>query len=313
MPNRISEPRRTGVLLVTIAGIGWALNWPALKVLLREWPPLFSRGVAGMAAAVLLCGIAMARGETLRVPRRAMAHLLLASFTNVFAWMGFSTMALKYLRVSEGAVLVYTMPLWATVFAWSMLGVRPARRDVAALLLGFSGIVLLFSGHGFALPSGKLIGIVLALSAATLFALGSVMANRPLPLAPIARVAWQVGAGCVPMVILGWILERPNLGALTESGWAALSYMAIFPMGICYLAWFAALNRLSAAPAAMGTLVVPIVASIAAAVQLGEPLGRREILAMALTLAGVALALEAKGTWSMPSASRRAADPLASR
>jgi drug/metabolite transporter (DMT)-like permease len=313
MKNRISEPRCAGVLLVTVAAIGWALNWPAVKVLLREWPPLFSRGVAGVIAALLLGGVAAARGEALRVPRRAIAPLLLASFTNVFAWMGFSTMALKYLRVSEGAVLVYTMPLWATVFAWLMLGARPARRDVAALLLGFSGIVLLFSGHGFALASGKLIGIVLALSAATLFAMGSVTAKGPLPLAPIARVAWQVAAGCVPMVILGWILERPNLGALTDSGWAALSYMTIFPMGICYLAWFAALNRLPAATAAMGTLVVPVVASIAAAVQLGEPLGKREILAIAFTLAGVALALEAKVRWSMPSASRRASDPVASR
>lgn len=304
MPNRISEPRRTGALLVTVAAIGWALNWPALKLLLREWPPLFSRGVAGVAAALLLGGVAAARGETLWVPRRAIARLLLASFTNVFAWMGFSTLALKYLRVSEGAVLVYTMPLWATVFAWSVLGSRPTRRDLAALLLGFSGIVLLFSGEGFALPSGKPIGIVLALAAAMLFAMGSVTATKPLPLAPFARVAWQVGVGCAPMALLGWLLEKPNLSALTDAGWAALSYMAIFPMGICYLAWFAALKRLPAATAAMGTLAVPIVASIAAAVQLGEPLGRREIVAMAFTLAGVALALEDKARRAEGAASR---------
>ena len=66
--------------------------------------------------------------------------------------------------------------------------------------------------------------------------------------------------------------------------------MALGPMGVCYLAWFAALRRLPAATAATGTLTVPIIGIIAAAMMLGEPLGIREALAMVLTLAGVALA-----------------------
>jgi len=76
--------------------------------------------------------------------------------------------------------------------------------------------------------------------------------------------------------------------------------MALGPMGVCYLAWFAALRRLSAATAAMGTLTVPIIGIIAAAMMLGEPLGIREALAMVPTLAGVALALQ-KPNSPMPS------------
>jgi drug/metabolite transporter (DMT)-like permease len=134
-------------------------------------------------------------------------------------------------------------------------------------------------------------GVALALGAATLFALGGVMTKAPLPLAPIACVAWQVGLGCVPMVILGWFFERPVLGALTPTGAAALAYMTMVPMAVCYLAWFAALKRLGTRTAAMATLMVPIIGSAGAGVVLGEPLGGREITATALTLAGVALAL----------------------
>jgi drug/metabolite transporter (DMT)-like permease len=76
--------------------------------------------------------------------------------------------------------------------------------------------------------------------------------------------------------------------------------MALGPMGVCYLAWFAALRRLPAATAAIGTLTVPIIGIIAAAMMLGEPLGIREALAMVLTLAGVALALQ-KPNSPMPS------------
>jgi drug/metabolite transporter (DMT)-like permease len=76
--------------------------------------------------------------------------------------------------------------------------------------------------------------------------------------------------------------------------------MALGPMGVCYLAWFAALRRLPAATAAIGTLTVPIIGIIAAAMMLGEPLGIREAPAMMLTLAGVALALQ-KPNSPMPS------------
>ena len=70
-----------------------------------------------------------------------------------------------------------------------------------------------------------------------------------------------------------------------------MAYMTVFAMGICYLAWFAALRRLSPAAAATGTLVTPVVGVVSGALALGEPLGLTQWIAMALVLSGVALAL----------------------
>ena len=291
MRNSLST-RWTGFSFLAVTSIGWGVNYGTIKILLREWPPLFSRGISGVAAAILLAGVAATVGESLRVPRRYIVPLLFAAFTNVFAWMGFSTMALRYLAVSEATLLVYTMPIWATLFAWPILGQRPSSRDIVALILGLSGLAVLLSAHGIALGPDKLIGIGLALASAILFALGGVMTNSPLPIAPTALAAWQVGLGCLPMIILGLLFERPNFSAISASGWTVLIFMAFGPMGVCYLTWFAALRRLPAATAAIGTLVVPITGVITAAILLGEPLGIREVLAMVLTLAGVALALQ---------------------
>jgi drug/metabolite transporter (DMT)-like permease len=291
MQRRTIDARLTGFALLAVTVTGWALNWAFIKLLLREWPPLFSRGVSGVAAAIVLAWLATARGESLKVPRAAWSALALAAFTNVFAWMGFGTAAMVDLSISEGTLLVYTMPIWATLFAWPMLGARPHMREAAALALGVAGIAVLFGNHQFALDGGKLTGIALALAAAILFALGSVRAREPLPIAPIAQVAWQVGLGCAPMVVFGLAFEQPDFAKLSPTGGAVLVYMTLGPMGLCYLTWFAALQRLPAATAAMGTLIVPIIGVIAAAMLLGEPLGLREVVAAALTLGGVALAI----------------------
>jgi drug/metabolite transporter (DMT)-like permease len=292
----LSRPRRVGLLCLLVTAFGWGLNWPAMKFLLREWPPLSARGAAGVTAALGLALLAALRGEErLAVPTGSAGRLLLAAGTNVTAWMGLSTLSLLWLSAGEGALLVYTMPIWATLLAWPVRGERPTAGRVLALALGVAGVAVLLAGagagHGPATGPGRLPGVPLALGAAFLFALGTVALRVPLGLPPLAATAWQVGLGCVPMVAAGLLFERPDPGALTPAGWAAMAYMTVVPMGVCYLCWFAALRRLPPALASVATLLVPLVGVVAAALALGEPLGAREGLALCLTLGGVALAL----------------------
>jgi drug/metabolite transporter (DMT)-like permease len=72
-----------------------------------------------------------------------------------------------------------------------------------------------------------------------------------------------------------------------------MAYVPAFPMGACYLCWFAALRLLPPALASMATLLTPLVGVVAAAIALGEPLGGvRQMLVLALTLGGVSLAIQ---------------------
>jgi hypothetical protein len=47
---------------------------------------------------------------------------------------------------------------------------------------------------------------------------GGVLNGAPQPLPPVAGAAWQVGLGCLPMIALGLMFERPVLSALTPLG-----------------------------------------------------------------------------------------------
>ena len=284
--------RSIGFLCLGVTAFGWALNWPLMKLLLQQWPPLFALGLAGVCAALILAALAKSWRQSLAVPREVIPRLLFASFTNVFAWMGFSTMAMKFVTVGEGALIAYTMPIWAMLFAWPFLHMRPTIRDVSALVLGVAGVALLLSGNGFAFGADKLLGIALALSCAILFALGNVLNRKQLPMPPLVVVAWQVGLGCLAMLIIGIAFEQPDYAAITPLGVACFVYMTLIPMGVCYLTWFETLRRLPPTSASTGMLLVPVIGVISAAIILGEPLGLREVAAMVLTLGGVTLALQ---------------------
>src|SRR5262245_17834951 len=274
--------RSIGFLCLVVTAFGWALNWPLMKLLLQQWPPLFARGLAGPLAAVIFAALALSRRQSLKVPREAVPRLIFASFTNVFAWMGFSTIAMKYVTVGEGALIAYTMPIWAMLFAWPFLHVRPTWRDIAALVLGIAGVALLLGADGFAFTAGKLTGIALALACAILFALGNVLNREALPMPPLVVAAWQVGLGCFVMLVLGVAFEHPNYAAITPTGIACFVYMTLVPMGLCYLTWFETLRRLPPTSASTGMLLVPVIGVVSAAFILGEPMGLRGVAAMVL-------------------------------
>jgi probable blue pigment (indigoidine) exporter len=279
-----------GCLVVT--ALGWGLNWPATKFLLEQCPPLTARGIAGVVAGLALAGIAIARGETLAVPPRLRLRLVASALLNVSAWMGLTTLSLLWLNAGEAATLAYTMPVWAALLAWPILGEQLGLHRIVALMLGISGVAVLLGGNVFQAETDKLPGVAIALAAAMLFALGTVLSKRwPLVMDPIAMTAWQVGIGCTVLLAASLVLEHPHLLEMHWFGWVALSYTAVVSLGICYLMWFAALRRLEASTAAIGTLLTPIVGVLASAIALGEPLLFPQFASLALVVSGIVLAV----------------------
>jgi probable blue pigment (indigoidine) exporter len=284
--------RLIGLGCLVVTAFGWGLNWPATKFLLEQCPPLTARGIAGLVAGLALAGIALARGETLTVPPRLRLRLVASALLNVSAWMGLTTLSLLWLNAGEAATLAYTMPVWAALLAWPILRERLGLHRIMALVLGISGVAVLLGGNVFHAETDKLPGVAIALTAAMLFALGTVLSKRwPLVMDPIAMTAWQVGIGCTVLLVASLVLEHPHLLEMHWFGWAALTYTAVVSLGICYLMWFAALRRLEASTAAIGTLLTPIVGVLASAIALGEPLLFPQFVSLALVVSGIMLAV----------------------
>jgi drug/metabolite transporter (DMT)-like permease len=280
-----------GLMFLAITSVGWGFNWPVTKYLLGELPPLTLRGTTGVIGAALLALLALLSGQSLRVPREVWPRLVLAASLNVGCWMVLMGLALLWLPASEAALIAYTMPVWASLLAWPILGERPNLLRVISLVMAFAGISAIMGGNGFATSMAKLPGILMALGGAFGFALGTVFAKKlPLRLPPLAAAAWQIGIGCLPIALIGLLVENAHVAAITRLGWLLLVYSTVIQFCVAYVSWFAALARLPASVAAIGTMAVPVIGVVASALALHEPLGTGQIVALVFTLAGVALA-----------------------
>lgn len=296
MTDLASKTARTpiapaGLVFLAITSVGWGFNWPVTKFLLSEVPPLTLRGATGVIGAVLLALLALVRGQSLKVARESWPRLMLFGLLNVTAWMVLMGLALLWLPASETVLIAYTMPVWASILAWPVLGERPTVLRTIALLMAFAGLAAIMGGNGVVASREQLPGIVMALGGALGFALGTVLAKKwPLVMPPIPAAAWQIGLGCLPVAVAGLAIETTHVAAITELGWWLLVYSTVVQFCIAYVSWFAALAKLKASIAAIGTMAVPVIGVVASAVTLHEPLGLDQIAALIFTLAGVALA-----------------------
>src|SRR5437868_6350461 len=85
--------------------------------------------------------------------------------------------------------------------------------------------------------------VLLTLIAAFAYALGTILLKKwPLGLPPISSAAWQLGLGCVPVLIAGLVHDHPDPGALSALGWTFIVYNIVIQQCAGYVCWLAALH-----------------------------------------------------------------------
>jgi probable blue pigment (indigoidine) exporter len=279
-----------GYLCVTATA--WGLNWPVMKLLMRDWPPYAFRIFAALGAVGLLVAVAAWQRDRLWPGRGQWGRLVVSAVLNVSAWSVVAPLSLFWLDAAEAAIIAYTMPVWATVLAWPVLGERPGWRRLAGLALGLAGVTLLMAGAvGAGALWAKLPGVAAIMTTALMFAGGAVFTKRwPVAMAPVPLVAWQIAIGTLPVWVIALGFETLDFSRVTWVGWGCLVYVAVVAQCAAYLAWFRALRLLPAGVAATGSLLVPVIGVFSSGALLGEPLGVRHVVALVLTLGGVVLA-----------------------
>ena len=124
------------------------------------------RGTLAIAGAAALALIALARRQSLSVPRPMWWRLLLVSLLTIGGWVAFMGLALLWLNASEAAVLGISIPVWVALLAWPVLGERLSPLRAVSMVIALAGITVLIGGNGLDASLEKLPGLLCALAGA---------------------------------------------------------------------------------------------------------------------------------------------------
>jgi drug/metabolite transporter (DMT)-like permease len=285
------SPTRAQIALVLLLGLLWGLNWPTVKIALAEIGPWTLRASALSIAGLTLVGFTCARGGTLSVRPAHWWRIAVPAVLTIAAPNVLIAHAQLFAPTGRIAVVVFTMPVWATILARLVLGERLDPRRVLGLALGIAGLIAL--GWPLVVAGEFSFGLLLALLAALCWAAGTIFFKRfPSEATPLAFATWQllIGAGCAAAGML-LVEGLPAPRAFSAPTVLAFAYHALLGQALATVLWFEVVTRIPAGTAALGTLTVPAVGVASATIFLGERPTPADLAGLVLIVAAASTVL----------------------
>lgn len=227
-----------------------------------------------------------------QIPLRMWPRLALIGLINsaipflLFAWSA------QVAPAAISAICNATTVLFAALMAFVLYRERLGARRLVALLVGFSGVVVLATSKGGS--AGTLGAVAAATSAALLYGLGANLVRRHLlglPAGAIAAATLLISAVLLaPVALLQWP-QTP----ISMSSWCSAAALGALCTGFAYLIYYRLIQCHGAARAAGVTYLIPLFAAAWAWLLLGEAISLPMLLAGGLILASVAINLRSSG------------------
>jgi len=285
----------TARLMLVVLCLGWGMSWPMMRIALDEVPPFSMRVATMVLGAVTLALLAVLRRRGLALHSRvAAAHVVVAGLFNIVSFSILTPFAQLYAATSRVSILVYSMPIWATLMARAVLGERITGARAIAFGLCVAGLaVLIWPLAVTGIPGG----IWLALGAAVGWAAGTIYLKwAQIREEPMAVTFWQLIVGFVVIAVCQPLAEGPlHLWPIRATTFGALLFAGFIGSGIAYFLWFEVVRRLSAMTASLGVLASPAVGVVSSVIMLGERPTPSDMVGFALILAASACVLLAPG------------------
>ena len=296
MPPRHQGPgggviKRSQLLALVALTLMWGVNWPMMKLSLRELTPLYFRALTMSCGALWLYLFYLARGVRM-LPRGAeWGSVVKLGLPNMLGWHTASILGVKELASGRAAILGFTMPIWTVLISVLFLGEKLTRRVAfAAVSVGIA--IALLSSVEFSALAGHPIGIVWMEIAALLWAIGTLMMRRAHLTLPVeALTVWMMLLSGACLWALAWCSEPVPAWQFSTAMWSSLAYGVFINYGFAQILWTGLARNLPPATSAMGIMAVPMVGTLSATLIVGEWPHWQDLAALFFVAAAIAAVL----------------------
>jgi len=290
-------------LLVIIAFATVYLVWGSTYFFIRiamegGFPPFVMGAIRFTTAGLLLMGWCAIKGEKLFVAK----DILPAAITGIlllFVAIGIVIWSEKTLPSAMVAILVSSAPIWFVVLDKPNWAVNfKSKATIAGLIIGFAGVILLFSeqiGDLFKASNtqSKLPWMLLLVLGSISWSGGSLYSKTKHPtISASAYTAWQMlaaGMVYIPVSYIHHEYDHFSLSQVNLNGWMALVYLILFGSIAAFSAYVLLLQARPATQVSTYAYVNPVIAVILGVFFAGERISFIQIGGLFVILLSVLL------------------------
>lgn len=290
-------------LLVIIAFatiyIVWGSTYFFIEVAVRGGIPPFLLGATRfIVAGLLMLGWSVAKGEKVFVIK----NILRASVSGIlllFVGIGSAIWVERILPSGMVAIVVSCMPIWIILLDKGNWRINFSNRStVTGLIIGFAGVILLFSDQLGGIVNGgnghsNLLWMLMLLIGNIAWAAGSLYSKyKPTTGSVAANTAWQMlAAGLVflPASFIHHEFDGFRVQSVPLTSWFAVGYLIVLGSIAAYSAYVWLLQVRSATQVSTCAYVNPVIAVILGVVFAGEHISLVQVTGLVVILGSVAL------------------------
>ena len=270
------------VLLALAVPLIWGMGFVIAKAALAHFSPILLMGLRFTLTALCLAGF-------FRPPARLFWPLFRVALVSAALQYSLTFYGVRGIDAGTAALLVQLEVPFALVLAWLVLGEKISARQVAGVVVAFTGALLII---GEPRLSGDLVYVFLVIAGALTWAIGQIMIKRLGNLGGF-RLLSGVALFAAPQLLLASLLfesgqQRQILTADAEA-WFAVIYLGVVMTAIGYALWYRLLGRYDVKQVMPFLLLLPLGSVSGGILFLGESLTPQIALGGGLAVGGVAL------------------------
>lgn len=296
------EPSKALVLAAFAAlYIIWGSTYLGISYAIKSIPPFFMVGIRFLIAGFIIFFWCLLKGE--KAPSlKSFVTIGIGGVLMLFIGNGAVSWVEQYLPSGLAAIIVATVPLWFVVLdknQWSYYFSN--KLIIIGLLVGFAGVLLLFTGKGSINLAGNktnLISLFVLVIGTIGWASGSLYSKyKTVEGSTAMKAGVQMLAAGIVSMLAGFVIgehQQFAVSQVTTTSLLAVLYLIVFGSLVGYMSYIWLLSVRP--PSLVGTYayVNPVVAVFLGWLIAGEAITQQQILALTVVLAGVILVNLAK-------------------
>lgn len=270
-------------------GLAFALIWSSAftsaRIIVADASPLASLALRFFLSGLIGVAIARMLGQSWHLTRDQWRATFVFGLCQNAIYLGLNFVAMQTIQASLASIIASTMPLMVAAAGWIIFRDRLSGIGIVGLIMGIAGVVIIMSAR---LEAGvDLRGVALcviaaiALTVATLSMRGASSGGN---LMMVVGLQMFVGAGV--LAVASAMTETLRVD-ITPELIAAFTYTTLAPGLLATWIWFALVQRIGAVRAATFHFLNPFFGVAIAAALLGERLGARDIIGVAIIGLGI--------------------------
>lgn len=293
--------------LATIAVMAiWAGNFIVVKAAIADLPPVGYSFVRFLLAGVVLLGLCLAVEGSVRLPRRDIVPLAALGALGFGVYQILWTTALEDTTAGNSALIVAATPVFTMLLAAAIGSDTLTRNRAAGALVAFLGVALVIgAGSGLSFD-GRLVGDLMTLAAAFLWAcyvsFGAPILRRH---SPLRTTAWTVTFGSLVLAPLGiWQLTDGASVTWGAPALLAVLYSALLAAALGNVVVFRGIKLVGPTRITNYQFLIPALAVVLAAVVLGEGIHPVQAAGGVVIVLGIVVARGQRGMGALARAGR---------